>query len=108
MRLAYFTRQAFLHDGIHDSGCTLKVFRKETLEGLDLVSGQHRFIPAIMRDRGFKVGEVVVSHKPRKSGSSKYGSFDRVYHGMLDLYDIKRGHANEHPSSYVVKEVVDF
>ena len=108
MRLAYFTRQAFLHDGIHDSGCTLKVFRKETLEGLDLVSGQHRFIPAIMRDRGFKVGEVVVSHKPRKSGSSKYGSFDRVYHGMLDLYDIKRGHANEHTSSYVVKEVVDF
>ena len=108
MRFACIIRQAFLHDGIHDSGCTLKVFRRKVLEGLDLVGGQHRFIPAILRARGWKVGEIEVLHLPRHFGKSRYGSLSRMYHGLLDLYDIKSGHASGHHPSYVVKEVVEY
>lgn len=107
MRMAYFLRQVCLHDGIHDSGCTLKVFRREVLEGLDLVDGQHRFIPAILINRGCKVGEIEVSHNKRKNGKSKYHSLSRVFHGLMDMYAIRRGSVKEHPSTYVVKGVSD-
>ncbi len=107
MRMAYHLRQACLHDGIHDAGCTLKVFKREVLEGLDLVGDQHRFIPAILRNRGWKVGEVVVSHKPRKNGKSKYHSLSRIFHGLVDMYAIRKGSVKEHPSTYVVKGVSD-
>ncbi len=108
MKLAYVCRQVFLRDGIHDSGCTLKVFRRKVLEGLDLVGGQHRFIPAILRDRGWKVGEIVVSHRPRRRGRSKYNSLSRVFQGLRDLFDIRRGSSNRTPVTYVIKEVVDY
>ena len=108
MKMAYYMRQAFLHDGIHDSGCTLKVFKREVLEGLNLVGGQHRFIPAILRERGWKVGEIEVFHMPRHFGKSRYGSFSRMYNGMVDMYEIRSGHASERHSSYKVKEVVDY
>ena len=107
MRMAYLLRQTCLHDGIHDAGCTLKVFRREVLEGLDLVGGQHRFIPAILKDRGWKVGEVEVSHKPRKNGKSNYNSVSRIVHGLTDLYALKKGSVNTGGVSYVVKGVVD-
>ncbi|MBR5175510.1 MAG: glycosyltransferase family 2 protein [Bacteroidales bacterium] len=107
MRMAYFLRQACLHDGIHDSGCTLKVFRREALEGLDLVEGQHRFIPAIMISRGCKVGEIEVSHHRRINGESKYHSLSRIFHGLVDMYAIRKGSVKEHPSTYVVKGVTE-
>ena len=108
MKLAYVCRQVFLRDGIHDSGCTLKVFRRDVLEGLDLVGGQHRFIPAILRDRGCKVGEIVVSHMPRKRGRSKYNSLSRIFQGLRDLFAIRRGSSKRTPVTYVIKEVVDY
>ena len=108
MKLAYVCRQVFLRDGIHDSGCTLKVFRREALDGLDLVGGQHRFIPAILRDRGCKVGEIIVSHRPRKKGRSKYNSLSRVFQGLRDLFAIRRGSSRQDPVSYVIKEVIDY
>ncbi len=108
MKLAYVCRQVFLRDDIHDSGCTLKVFRRKVLEGLDLVGGQHRFIPALLRDRGCKVGEIVVSHRPRRRGRSKYNSLSRVFQGLRDLFDIRRGSSNRTPVTYVIKEVVDY
>ena len=108
MKMAYHLRQACLHDGIHDAGCTLKVFKREVLEGLDLVGDQHRFIPAILRNRGWKVGEVVVSHKPRKNGKSKYNSFSRIVHGLEDMYEIKKGSVDERHTDYVIKSVVDY
>ena len=108
MKLAYVCRQVFLRDGIHDSGCTLKVFRKEVLEGLDLVGGQHRFIPAILRGRGWKVGEIVVSHRPRRRGRSKYNSLSRVFQGLRDLFAIRRGSSKRTPVTYVIKEAADY
>ncbi|MCR5464811.1 MAG: glycosyltransferase [Bacteroidales bacterium] len=108
MKMAYVCRQVFLRDGIHDSGCTLKVFRKGALEGLDLVGGQHRFIPAIMRGKGSKVGEIVVSHRPRKRGRSKYNSLSRVFQGLRDLFAIRRGSSKRTPITYAIKEIIDY
>lgn len=86
---AYVIRQLMVHDGIHDSGCTLKVYRKQCFDGLTLVSDQHRFIPAILKAKGMRVGEMEVNHRPRKSGRSKY-DHKRYYRGLRDLIVIRR------------------
>lgn len=88
-RLAYVIRQVLVHDGVHDSGCTLKVFRKKCFDGLTLKGGQHRFIPAILKYRGYKIGEIEVNHRPRQYGVSKY-HFSRVFQGLNDLFEIRK------------------
>ncbi|MEM2918496.1 MAG: glycosyltransferase family 2 protein [Candidatus Altiarchaeota archaeon] len=69
---------------IHDFGCTLKAYRKEALKGIELYGEMHRFIPAIVAWRGFKVSEVQVEHHRRKFGKTKYGLW-RIMKGFLDL-----------------------
>ena len=71
-RGANFLRGILVKDNIHDSGCSLKVYRKECFKGISLYGEQHRFIPAILKIKGFKVGEVVVNHRPRTAGRTKY------------------------------------
>ncbi len=73
---------------IHDSGCSLKAYRRETLEDAELFGEIHRFIPALVAWKGFKVGETKVNHRPRKFGKTKYGLL-RLYKGFLDLLNIK-------------------
>ncbi|MHA2215346.1 MAG: glycosyltransferase family 2 protein [Candidatus Hodarchaeales archaeon] len=73
---------------IHDSGCTLKAYKKEATEDLELYGEIHRYIPAILDWRGFKVGEVKVRHHPRKYGKTKYGQW-RLVKGFLDLVNLK-------------------
>jgi hypothetical protein len=73
---------------IHDSGCSLKAYKKECLAGIKLYGEMHRYIPAIVASKGYKVGEVKVSHHPREHGSTKYGS-SRLIKGFLDLLYIK-------------------
>ena len=86
-RGAYILRQAIVRDGIHDSGCTLKAFRRECLEGLPLEDGWHRFIPALLKQRGYSVGEIPVNHRPRLHGRSKDGP-SRMAKGLRDLIAI--------------------
>ncbi len=69
---------------IHDSGCSLKAYAKESIRDIKLYGEMHRFIPALIASKGFKVGEVKVKHNPRKYGKTKYG-FKRLIHGFLDL-----------------------
>ena len=106
-RLAYMLRQVMLKDGIHDSGCTLKVFRREALEGLELTGGQHRFIPAIMLKRGYNVGEMVVSHRPRLSGKSNYHATVRIFQGIRDMISLRYSSHRTRACVYSIKEVVD-
>jgi len=73
--------------GIHDSGCTFKAFRKECFANLSLHSEMHRFIPAIVAMRGFHVGEVVVRHRSRTGGRSKY-RWTRVIKAATDLLSV--------------------
>ena len=63
------------------------MYRRECLEDLDLYGEQHRFIPALLKIRGFQIGEVEVHHRPRQNGHSKY-TCSRVIKGFLDLVSV--------------------
>ena len=73
---------------LRDYGCTLKVYRKEILEDLHLYGEMHRFIPALTRWLGARVGEIPVNHRARQYGSSKYG-LSRIVRVLLDLLVVK-------------------
>lgn len=73
---------------IHDSGCSLKAYRRAAVKNLELHGEMHRFIPALVAMEGFKVSEIPVNHNKRKSGKTKYG-WGRLTKGMLDLFYIK-------------------
>ena len=86
-RGANLLRKILIHDGIHDSGCSLKVYKRECFENLTLYGEQHRFIPAILEIRGFRVGEVPVHHRERTTGKSKY-NWRRVVKGFVDMVSV--------------------
>ena len=86
-RGANFLRHLIVHDGIHDSGCSLKVYRRECFEGISLYGEQHRFIPAILKIKGFSVGEIIVNHRPRTSGKTKY-NWKRTIKGFVDMISV--------------------
>lgn len=73
---------------LHDYGCTLKVMRKEIAKNLKLYGEMHRFIPAIAYERGAKIAELKVNHRPRLRGRSKYG-ITRTVRVILDLLTVK-------------------
>jgi len=73
---------------LHDYGCSLKAFRAEVVKPLKLYGEMHRFIPAIASEQGVTIAEVVVHHRPRRHGSSKYG-ISRTVRVMLDLLTVK-------------------
>jgi glycosyltransferase involved in cell wall biosynthesis len=73
---------------LHDFGCTLKAYRKEAVENIELYGEMHRYIPAVVAWQGYAVGEVKVRHRPRKHGQTKY-SAKRLLRGFLDLLNIK-------------------
>ncbi len=84
---AKLLRKKLVDDGVHDSGCTLRVYKKECFEHLHLKGEMHRFIPAILKWRGFKIGEIKVNHRFRKYGQSKY-TLTRTIKGFLDMLNI--------------------
>lgn len=84
-RFAFIVRNAVTRDGIHDTGCSLKVFRRAVVEKLQLFEGMHRFFPALALLHGFSVTEVPVRHYPRAHGVSKYGVGNRVFKSLHDL-----------------------
>lgn len=86
-RVANFLRGIIVKDHIHDSGCSLKVYRKECFEGVSLYGEMHRFIPAILKIKGFSVGEVVVNHRPRTEGVTKY-NWKRTFKGFVDMISV--------------------
>ncbi len=71
---------------IHDNNCMLRIYRKEVVEGLQLIKGAHRYLPAIISNKGFRIIEAKVSHRPRLSGKSKYGT-KRLFKGFFDLLE---------------------
>ncbi len=73
---------------LHDYGCSLKVFRAEVVKPLRLYGEMHRFIPAIASQNGVQIAEMVVNHRPRRAGSTKYG-LGRTVRVILDLATVK-------------------
>ena len=88
-RIANRVRNFFTHDGVHDTGCPLKVFRRPVLERITLFEGMHRFFPALALMHGFTVTEVPVRHYPRIHGVSKYGMGNRLFKSLYDLIAVR-------------------
>ena len=81
---AKFWRTILISDGIHDAGCTLRVYKNECFNDFTIRGEMHRFIPALLRWKGFRIGEIIVNHRGRKHGQSKY-SWKRMFKGFIDM-----------------------
>ena len=88
-RAANRIRNRISDDTIQDSGCTFRAFRRECLRGLVLYRGFHRFIPTLLRMRGYRVLEIPVNHRPRRFGRSKYGVMNRAFVAFVDLLVVR-------------------
>jgi dolichol-phosphate mannosyltransferase len=84
-RVANAVRSAVLKDGTRDTGCGLKAFRRDVYLSLPYFDALHRFMPALVRREGYAVVMADVVDRPRLSGVSNYGFFDRLWVGILDL-----------------------
>ena len=84
-----FNAVACLLTGVkmHDMNCGFKAYRREVLQSIKLYGELHRYIPALANNLGFKIGEVVVEHHPRKHGKSNYG-WERYARGFIDLLTV--------------------
>ena len=84
---------------LHDHNCGFKCYRREVLEEVHLYGELHRFVPVLAAARGFKVGEIIVNHRKRQFGHSKYG-VRRIVKGFLDLLTVYMltgyGHRPQH------------
>jgi len=84
-RIANGVRRTILRDGTRDTGCGLKLIRRDLLLALPYFDGLHRFLPAFVKREGYDVGYVDVVDRPRRHGQSNYGMWDRLWVGILDL-----------------------
>lgn len=87
-RVANGVRNAILRDGTRDTGCGLKAFRRDVFLSMPYFDGLHRFLPALVRREGFDIAYVDVIDRPRHSGVSNYGFFDRLWIGIMDLMGV--------------------
>jgi len=88
-RIANFVRSRFTRDGVHDTGCSLKVMRHGCRDALFLFRGMHRFIPALVKGLGYKITELPVNHRPRTAGVSKYGFGSRAWKATCDMLAVR-------------------
>tara|TARA_B110000196_G_scaffold55676_1_gene46105 strand:+ start:4653 stop:5609 length:957 start_codon:yes stop_codon:yes gene_type:complete len=72
---------------IHDFNCGLKAYRSAVIKSIEIFGGRHRYIPALAGQNNFSVSEIIVNHRPRKFGVTKYGG-SRLFHGFFDLLTI--------------------
>ncbi|MGH6704433.1 MAG: glycosyltransferase family 2 protein [Bradyrhizobium sp.] len=87
-RIANGVRSGILHDGTRDTGCGLKVFRRDVFLALPYFDGLHRFLPALVRREGYDIAYIDVVDRPRRTGVSNYGFFDRLWIGIMDLVGV--------------------
>lgn len=84
-RIANGVRNGILRDGTRDTGCGLKAFPRDVFLAMPYFDGLHRFLPALVRREGYHIAYVDVIDRPRHSGVSNYGFFDRLWIGIMDL-----------------------
>ena len=87
-RIANAVRARMLRDDTPDTGCGLKLFRRQLFLNLPYFDHMHRFLPALVLREGGTVRSVPVNHRPRERGASKYGVFDRLGVGIADLLGV--------------------
>lgn len=82
-------RNFITKDSIQDTGCPIKLFKKECSKAFFPINGMHRFMPTLAKIAGYSVIEVPVKHFDRVYGKSKYGVFNRVFKGLKDAFGIR-------------------
>ena len=82
-------RNWITNDRITDTGCSLKLVRREAIERVRLYTGMHRFLPTLVRMQGYKVVELPVNHRARRFGVSKYGAMNRAFRGLVDCLAVR-------------------
>lgn len=86
-RVGNFLRHRLINDQVNDSGCTLKAYKRECLDGIELYGEMHRYITSLVALKGYRIAEIKVLHHSRKRGKTKY-NLSRVPKGFLDLFNI--------------------
>ena len=84
-KIARWARRRMLGVDFRDTGCAIRAFKREAVEGVFPFNGLHRFLPVLVHGGGFKTLEVPVNHRARVAGVSKYGVWNRLGRGMYDL-----------------------
>lgn len=87
--LANHVRKRFCHDGVQDTGCSLKVYRSDALKQIKMFQGMHRFLPALFQIEGFRVTEVPVHHRERTRGKTKYNFLNRSFNTIADMLAVR-------------------
>ena len=88
-RIANAVRSRYTKDGVRDTGCTLKAMRRECVSALVPFKGMHRFIPALIKDAGYRLVEIPVNHRPRRFGQTKYGLGNRAVRATVDMFGVR-------------------
>ena len=88
-QIANRIRNGLSDETIQDSASSLKIYRRECLQGLQLYNGMHRFFPTLVKMRGFTVLETPVKHSPRHAGTAKYGFRNRAFRAFIDLLAVR-------------------
>jgi glycosyltransferase involved in cell wall biosynthesis len=88
-RIGNGVRNWITGDRITDTGCSLKLVKRSAIDRVSLYNGMHRFLPTLVRMRGYKVVEMPVNHRPRKFGVSKYGAMNRAFRGLVDCLAVR-------------------
>lgn len=88
-RIGNGVRNWITRDHITDTGCSLKLVKREAIDRVRLFTGMHRFLPTLVRNEGYRVIETPVNHRPRKYGVSKYGAMNRALRGLADCFAVR-------------------
>ena len=88
-RIGNGVRNWITRDHITDTGCSLKLVKREAIDRVRLFTGMHRFLPTLVRNEGYKVIETPVNHRPRQYGVSKYGAMNRAFRGLADCFAVR-------------------
>lgn len=84
-KMANSIRQWLCQDGVADTGCSLKIYRKACLNQIKMFHGMHRFLPALFKIEGFRIKQLPVNHRQRLRGKSHYHFFNRSLNTLADL-----------------------
>jgi dolichol-phosphate mannosyltransferase len=103
-RIANKVRSSLLNDGVRDTGCALKMFRRDDYLALPYFNHMHRFLAALFIRNGVHVVLSPVRHRPRLLGTSKYGVWNRVWVGIVDLFGVRWLQARAKPVNLTLSE----
>ena len=89
-KIANKIRSKILNDNCVDTGCSLKVFSRSAFLSFPYFDGIHRFLPALFKGYEYKCYYLLVDHRVREKGISNYGTFDRLYRGIIDIIKVRK------------------